>query len=213
MAKALSESVAYTEMMHKTSEAVCASMAPALVTFVDSIKSITAGVRLDSIRAVLDSINSSGWLSSYRASEVMKVVSAQQELLAACTASLQTPAIRDMADRFASKDYFGVYESLASSLSGLTVRGPDIALLGNVGGLVDSLGDFGYGGSIPRGTKTFVKNLSRSRSSGSPLARMSRSTSGERGCLRRTPRRTPGPAIASAMIPAWCPRAFARSTS
>lgn len=161
MAKALSESVAYTEMMHKTSEAVCASMAPALVTFVDSIKSITAGVRLDSIRAVLDSINSSGWLSSYRASEVMKVVSAQQELLAACTASLQTPAIRDMADRFASKDYFGVYESLASSLSGLTVRGPDIALLGNVGGLVDSLGDFGYGGSIPRGTKTFVKNLSK----------------------------------------------------
>lgn len=161
MAKALSESVAYTEMMHKTSEAVCASMAPALVTFVDSIKSITAGVRLDSIRAVLDSINSSGWLSSYRTSEVMKVVSAQQELLAACTASLQTPAIRDMADRFASKDYFGVYESLASSLSGLTVRGPDIALLGNVGGLVDSLGDFGYGGSIPRGTKTFVKNLSK----------------------------------------------------
>ncbi len=73
----------------------------------------------------------------------------------------QTPAIRDMADRFASKDYFGVYESLASSLSGLTVRGPDIALLGNVGGLVDSLGDFGYGGSIPRGTKTFVKNLSK----------------------------------------------------
>lgn len=54
MAKALSESVAYTEMMHKTSEAVCASMAPTLVTFVDSIKSITAGVRLDSIRAVLD---------------------------------------------------------------------------------------------------------------------------------------------------------------
>lgn len=161
MAKALSESVAYTEMMHKTSEAVCASMVPALVTFVDSIKSITAGVRLDSIRAVLDSINSSGWLSSYRASEVMKVVSVQQELLAACTASLQTPAIRDMADRFASKDYFGVYESLASSLSGLTVRGPDIALLGNVGGLVDSLGDFGYGGSIPRGTKTFVKNLSK----------------------------------------------------
>lgn len=161
LSEALSESVAYTEMMHKTSEAVCASMAPALVTFVDSIKSITAGVRLDSIRAVLDSINSSGWLSSYRASEVMKVVSAQQELLAACTASLQTPAIRDMADRFASKDYFGVYESLASSLSGLTVRGPDIALLGNVGGLVDSLGDFGYGGSIPRGTKTFVKNLSK----------------------------------------------------
>lgn len=161
MVKALSESVAYTEMMHKTSEAVCASMAPALATFVDSIKSITAGVRLESIRAVLDSINSSGWLSSYRASEVIKVVSAQQELLAACTASLQTPAIRDMTDRFASKDYFGVYESLASSLSGLTVRGPDIALLGNVGGLVDSLGDFGYGGSIPRGTKTFVRNLSK----------------------------------------------------
>lgn len=161
MAKALSESVAYTEMMHKTSEAVCASMAPALATFADSIKSITADVRLDSIRAVLDSINSSGWLSSYRASEVEKVVSAQQELLAACMVSIQTPAIRDMVDRFASKDYFGVYESLASSLSGLTVRGPDIALLGNVGGLVDSLGDFGYGGSIPRGTKTFVKNLSK----------------------------------------------------
>ena len=161
MAKALSESVAYTEMMHKTSEAVCASMAPALATFADSIKSITADVRLDSIRAVLDSINSSGWLSSYRASEVEKVVSAQQELLAACMVSIQTPAIRDMVDRFASKDYFGVYESLANSLSGLTVRGPDIALLGNVGGLVDSLGDFGYGGSIPRGTKTFVKNLSK----------------------------------------------------
>lgn len=161
MAKALSESVAYTEMMHKTSEAVCASMVPALEVFADSIKSITAGVRLDSIYAVLDSINSSGWLSSYRASDVVKVVSAQQELLAACTASLQTPAIRDMADRFASKDYFGVYESLASSLSGLTVRGPDIALLGNVGGLIDSLGDFGYGGSVPRGTKTFVRELSK----------------------------------------------------
>lgn len=161
MAKALGESVAYAEMMHKTSEAVYASMAPALATFADSIKSITAGVRLDSIHAVLDSINSSGWLSSYQASEVVKVVSAQQELLAACTASLQTPAIRDMADRFASKDYFGVYESLASSLSGLTVRGPDIALLGNVGGLVDSLGDFGYGGSIPRGAKTFVRELSK----------------------------------------------------
>lgn len=161
MAKALSESVAYSEMMLKTSEAVCASMAPALAAFADSIKSITAGVRLDSIRAVLDSINSSGWLSSYRASEVVKVVSAQQELLAACMASLQTPAIRDMGDRFASKDYFGVYESLAGSLSGLTVRGPDIALLGNVSGLVDSLGDFGYGGSIPRGTKTFVRDLSK----------------------------------------------------
>ncbi|WP_248276617.1 RES family NAD+ phosphorylase [Collinsella acetigenes] len=161
MAEALSESVAYTEMMHKTSEAVYASMAPALEAVADSIKSITAGVRLDSIHAVLDSINSSGWLSSYRASEVVKVVSAQQELLAACTASLQTPAIRDMADRFASKDYLGVYESLASSLSGLTVRGPDIALLGNVGGLVDSLGDFGYGGSMPRGTKTFVRDLSK----------------------------------------------------
>lgn len=161
MAKALSESVAYSEMMHKTSEAVCASMAPALAAFADSIKSITAGVRLDSIRAVLDSINSSVWLSSYRASEIVKVVSAQQELLAACMASLQTPAIRDMGDRFASKDYFGVYESLAGSLSGLTVRGPDIALLGNVSGLVDSLGDFGYGGSIPRGTKTFVRDLSK----------------------------------------------------
>ena len=161
MAKALSESVAYTEMMHKTSEAVCASMAPALATFADSIKSITADVRLDSIRAVLDSINSSGWLSSYQASEVEKVVSAQQELLAACMVSIQTPAIRDMVDRFASKDYFGVYESLANSLSGLTVRGPDIALLGNVGGLVDSLGDFGYGGSIPRGAKTFVRELSK----------------------------------------------------
>lgn len=161
MAKALSESVAYTEMMHKTSEAVCASMAPALATFADSIKSITADVRLNSIRAVLDSINSSGWLSSYRASEVEKVVSAQQELLAACMVSIQTPAIRDMVDRFASKDYFGVYESLANSLSGLTVRGPDIALLGNVGGLVDSLGDFGYGGSIPRGAKTFVRELSK----------------------------------------------------
>ena len=111
-------------MMHKTSEAVCASMAPALATFADSIKSITADVRLDSIRAVLDSINSSGWLSSYRASEVEKVVSAQQELLAACMVSIQTPAIRDMVDRFASKDYFGVYESLANSLSGLTVRVP-----------------------------------------------------------------------------------------
>lgn len=110
MAKTLSESVAYAEMMHKTSETVYASMAPALATFADSIKSITAGVRLDSIHAVLDSINSSGWLSSYQASEVVKVVSAQQELLAACTTSLQTPAIRDMADRFASKDYFGVYE-------------------------------------------------------------------------------------------------------
>ncbi len=161
MAEALSKSVAYAEMMHKTSEAVYASMAPTLAAVADSIKSVTAGVRLESIHAVLDSINSSGWLSSYRASDVVKVVSAQQELLAACTTSLQTPAIRDMADRFSSKDYFGAYESLASSLSGLTVRGPDIALLGNVGGLVESLGDFGYGGSIPRGTKTFVRDLSK----------------------------------------------------
>lgn len=161
MAEALSKSVAYAEMMHKTSEAVYASMAPTLAAVADSIKSVTAGVRLESIHAVLDSINTSGWLSSYRASDVVKVVSAQQELLAACTTSLQTPAIRDMADRFSSKDYFGAYESLASSLSGLTVRGPDIALLGNVGGLLESLGDFGYGGSIPRGTKTFVRDLSK----------------------------------------------------
>lgn len=161
MAEALSKSVAYAEMMHKTSEAVYASMAPTLAAVADSIKSVTAGVRLESIHAVLDSINTSGWLSSYRASDVVKVVSAQQELLAACTNSLQTPAIRDMADRFSSKDYFGAYESLASSLSGLTVRGPDIALLGNVGGLLESLGDFGYGGSIPRGTKTFVRDLSK----------------------------------------------------
>lgn len=161
MAEALSKSVAYAEMMHKTSEAVYASMAPTLAAVADSIKSVTAGVRLESIHAVLDSINTSGWLSSYRASDVVKVVSAQQELLAACTTSLQTPAIRDMADRFSSKDYFGAYESLASSLSGLTVRGPDIALLGNVGGLLESLEDFGYGGSIPRGTKTFVRDLSK----------------------------------------------------
>lgn len=161
MAEALSKSVAYAEMMHKTSEAVYASIAPTLAAVADSIKSVTAGVRLESIHAVLDSINTSGWLSSYRASDVVKVVSAQQELLAACTTSLQTPAIRDMADRFSSKDYFGAYESLASSLSGLTVRGPDIALLGNVGGLLESLGDFGYGGSIPRGTKTFVRDLSK----------------------------------------------------
>lgn len=161
MAEALSKSVAYAEMMHKTSEAVYASMAPTLAAVADSIKSVTAGVRLESIHAVLDSINTSGWLSSYRASDVVKVVSAQQELLAACTTSLQTPAIQDMADRFSSKDYFGAYESLASSLSGLTVRGPDIALLGNVGGLLESLGDFGYGGSIPRGTKTFVRDLSK----------------------------------------------------
>lgn len=161
MAEALSKSVAYAEMMHKTSEAVYASMAPTLAAVADSIKSVTAGVRLESIHAVLDSINTSGWLSSYRASDVVKVVSAQQELLAACTTSLQTPAIRDMADRFSSKDYFGAYESLASSLSGLTVRGPNIALLGNVGGLLESLGDFGYGGSIPRGTKTFVRDLSK----------------------------------------------------
>ena len=161
MAEALSKSVAYAEMMHKTSEAVYASMAPTLAAVADSIKSVTAGVRLESIHAVLASINTSGWLSSYRASDVVKVVSAQQELLAACTTSLQTPAIRDMADRFSSKDYFGAYESLASSLSGLTVRGPDIALLGNVGGLLESLGDFGYGGSIPRGTKTFVRDLSK----------------------------------------------------
>lgn len=161
MAEALSKSVAYAEMMHKTSEAVYASMAPTLAAVADSIKSVTAGVRLESIHAVLDSINTSGWLSSYRASDVVKVVSAQQELLASCTTSLQTPAIRDMADRFSSKDYFGAYESLASSLSGLTVRGPDIALLGNVGGLLESLGDFGYGGSIPRGTKTFVRDLSK----------------------------------------------------
>lgn len=161
MAEALSKSVAYAEMMHKTSEAVYANMAPTLAAVADSIKSVTAGVRLESIHAVLDSINTSGWLSSYRASDVVKVVSAQQELLAACTTSLQTPAIRDMADRFSSKDYFGAYESLASSLSGLTVRGPDIALLGNVGGLLESLGDFGYGGSIPRGTKTFVRDLSK----------------------------------------------------
>lgn len=161
MAEALSKSVAYAEMMHKTSEAVYASMAPTLAAVADSIKSVTAGVRLESIHAVLDSINTSGWLSSYRASDVVKVVSAQQELLAACTTSLQTPAIRGMADRFSSKDYFGAYESLASSLSGLTVRGPDIALLGNVGGLLESLGDFGYGGSIPRGTKTFVRDLSK----------------------------------------------------
>lgn len=161
MAEALSKSVAYAEMMHKTSEAVYASMAPTLAAVADSIKSVTAGVRLESIHAVLESINTSGWLSSYRASDVVKVVSAQQELLAACTTSLQTPAIRDMADRFSSKDYFGAYESLASSLSGLTVRGPDIALLGNVGGLLESLGDFGYGGSIPRGTKTFVRDLSK----------------------------------------------------
>lgn len=161
MAEVLSKSVAYAEMMHKTSEAVYASMAPTLAAVADSIKSVTAGVRLESIHAVLDSINTSGWLSSYRASDVVKVVSAQQELLAACTTSLQTPAIRDMADRFSSKDYFGAYESLASSLSGLTVRGPDIALLGNVGGLLESLGDFGYGGSIPRGTKTFVRDLSK----------------------------------------------------
>lgn len=161
MAEALSKSVAYAEMMHKTSEAVYASMAPTLAAVADSIKSVTAGVRLESIHAVLDCINTSGWLSSYRASDVVKVVSAQQELLAACTTSLQTPAIRDMADRFSSKDYFGAYESLASSLSGLTVRGPDIALLGNVGGLLESLGDFGYGGSIPRGTKTFVRDLSK----------------------------------------------------
>lgn len=161
MAEALSKSVAYAEMMHKTTEAVYASMAPTLAAVADSIKSVTAGVRLESIHAVLDSINTSGWLSSYRASDVVKVVSAQQELLAACTTSLQTPAIRDMADRFSSKDYFGAYESLASSLSGLTVRGPDIALLGNVGGLLESLGDFGYGGSIPRGTKTFVRDLSK----------------------------------------------------
>ena len=161
MAEALSKSVAYAEMMHKTSEAVYASMAPTLAAVADSIKSVTAGVRLESIHAVLDSINTSGWLSSYRASDVVKVVSAQQELLAACTTSLQTPAIRDMADRFSSKDYFGAYESLASSLSGLTVRGPDCALLGNVGGLLESLGDFGYGGSIPRGTKTFVRDLSK----------------------------------------------------
>lgn len=161
MAEALSKSVAYAEMMHKTSEAVYASMAPTLAAVADSIESVTAGVRLESIHAVLDSINTSGWLSSYRASNVVKVVSAQQELLAACTTSLQTPAIRDMADRFSSKDYFGAYESLASSLSGLTVRGPDIALLGNVGGLLESLWDFGYGGSIPRGTKTFVRDLSK----------------------------------------------------
>lgn len=140
MAKALSESVAYTEMMHKTSEAVYASMAPTLAAVADSIKSVTAGVRLESIHAVLDSINTSGWLSSYRASDVVKVVSTQQELLAACTTSLQTPAIRDMADRFSSKDYFGAYESLASSLSGLTVRGPDIALLGNSAGFSNPSG-------------------------------------------------------------------------
>lgn len=107
----------------------------------------------------LEQLRAESWTASLSDAQLSSLVSFQHSVLAASMMSFKTEAIGNMLGCFREGALLPGYESLLRGLQSSIVAGPDLALLRSVNGLGDMLESMDKG-TLPPGTKTFVRNLS-----------------------------------------------------
>lgn len=107
----------------------------------------------------LEQLRAETWTSSLSDSALTSLVSFQYNVMAESMMSFQTEAIGNMMGCFRMGELLPGYENLLRGLQSAVVAAPDLALLKSVKGLGDMLESMDKG-TLPRGTKTFVRNLS-----------------------------------------------------
>ena len=159
--EALSQSADYTSMMAKTFEVVNANLTPAMRNYSQIIGPVMKEMNAEAFSPALASVADRLDFGELTTPIIGSVITTQQKLWAQCAVSYQTPAISQIFESVKANDLLGTYGRIAESLTAASVKAPDFALLGQVDGLIPTLEGLGYWNDVPRGTKTFVRSLSR----------------------------------------------------